>query len=86
MPVYEDVFKFKNWPALADQVFNITVPRHSPQQETGETEGKAQRLGLGYGGPAESDEHRRLKEYVKRNPRLVGAPKGCKEGVIEKRL
>ena len=83
-PVNEDVFKFKKWPALADEVFKITVPKHSPQQNKGETDGKAQRLGLG--GPAESDEHRRLKEYVKNNPRLFGAPKGCKEGVTEKLL
>jgi hypothetical protein len=84
LPVFEDIFKFKKWPLLARKTFNIGVPKQSPQQERGETEGKARRLG--YGGPAESDEHRRLKEYVKSNPRLFGAPKGCKDGVMEKLL
>jgi hypothetical protein len=86
LPVYEDVFKFKEWSTLADKVFNITLPKHSPQQQKGEAEGKVQRLGLGFGGPAESDEHRRMKEYVKSNPRRFGAPERCKEGVTEKQL
>jgi len=64
----------------------ISVPEHSAKQRKGEAEGKAQRLGLGYGGPVESDEHRRLKEYVNSHPRRFGAPNGCKEGVTEKRL
>ncbi len=84
LPVYEDVFNFKKWPLLAHNAFNINVGGHSPQEQQGETEGKARRLG--YGGPAESDEHRRLKEFVKNNPRRFDAPVGCKEGVIEKRL
>jgi hypothetical protein len=82
LPVYEDIFKFKGWPRLARKVFNIGVSK--AQQQKGEHEGKARRLG--YGGPAESDEHRRLKEYVKGNPKLFGAPKGCKDGVMEKLL
>jgi hypothetical protein len=84
LPVYEDVFKFKEWPLIARRTFNIGVPKQSPQLEKGETEGKARRLG--YGGPAESDEHYRLKEYVKNHPRLFGAPKGCKNGIMEKLL
>lgn len=84
LPVYEDIFKYKEWPLLARKAFNIGLPKQSAQQRKGEHEGKARRLG--YGGPAESDEHRRLKEYVKDNPRLFGAPKGCKDGVMEKLL
>jgi hypothetical protein len=45
LPVYEDVFKFKKWPALAEKAFDINVPEHSARQRKGETEGKAQRSG-----------------------------------------
>jgi hypothetical protein len=84
LPVFNDIFDFKEWSRIARKAFNVSVPNQKVQEKTGESDGKARRLG--FGGPAESDEHRHLKEYVANNPRLFGAPKGCKKGIIEKRL
>lgn len=84
LPVYNDIFAFKEWPRIARKAFNVSVTNKTMQEEAGESDGKAKRLGIG--GPAESEEHRRLKEYVAKNPRLFGAPKGCKIGVTEKLL
>lgn len=84
LPIYEDVFKFKSWSQLAYEVFGIKFSKKSLQQLDVEHDGKGGRLG--YGGPAESEEHRRLKMYIRDNPKLVGAPRGCKVGQEEKIL
>lgn len=85
LPVYEDIFKFNGWPQIARKAFGISVlTKPESQQLQPERDGKAKRLG--FGGPPESHEHRRLKEYVQKNPKLFGAPVGCKKGVIEKLL
>jgi len=83
LPVYEDIFKFKGWPRIARKVFGITLAKPSPSV-VGESDGKARRRG--YGGPAESERHILLKNYVASNPKLFGAPKGCKQGVVERLL
>ncbi|BAR58914.1 hypothetical protein NK6_5757 [Bradyrhizobium diazoefficiens] len=84
-PFVDEVYEFKGWPKLAKRVFGITLPKIEPSEPV-EADGKAQRLGLARGGPPESEEHIRLKEYVCNNPLLVGAPKGCKKGWPEKQL
>jgi len=55
------------------QTTTQTEPR--PPVEKVEHDGKLSRLG--YGGPPESEEHLRLKEYVKAHPDEFGAPYGC---------
>jgi Holliday junction resolvase len=64
-------------------LFNGAIGQEADEDE-GESDGKAKRLG--FGGPAESDEHRRLKEYVANNPKTFSAPRGCSAGKMEKRL
>ncbi|MFB6418564.1 hypothetical protein [Bradyrhizobium tunisiense] len=83
LPVYEDIFKFEGWPRLARKVFGISLAKPAPPV-VGENDGKARRRG--YGGPAESEQHIRLKNHVADNPKLFGAPKGCKQGVVERLL
>jgi hypothetical protein len=50
--------------------------------QEGEHDGKARRHC--YGGPAESEEHLRLKLYVKANPQEFDAPKNCQ--VVDEKL
>jgi hypothetical protein len=81
-PVLDDVWNFDDWRGVARKVFGKQVS--TPAKPSGEQDGKTQRLG--YGGPAESPEHSRLKRYVASNPARFGAPKGCVRGETEKRV
>jgi hypothetical protein len=83
-PVHDAIFDFQDWDRVARKAFDGWVPNQDEATDNGESDGKGRRLG--FGGPAESDEHRRLKEYVARNPKRFAAPKGCKHGEMEKRL
>lgn len=84
-PVFEDVYAFDEWEEVARLAFGIKIkmPKKMPSVP-GESDGKEARLG--FGGPAESPEHLRLKLYVQMHPRKFGAPIKCKKGFIEKRL
>jgi hypothetical protein len=83
-PVHDAIFSFKHWDRVARNAFKGTLPDDEEDIDNEESDGKAGRLG--FGGPPESEEHRRLKAYVARNPKRFGAPKGCKRGDMEKRL
>jgi hypothetical protein len=84
-PVFEDVYAFGEWEKVARLAFGIkiNIPTELPSS-SGERDGKEVRLG--FGGPAESAEHLRLKLYVQKHPRKFGAPIKCKKGFIEKKL
>ncbi len=61
-----------------DGRFNATLDRLGAIcTETDEGEPKGDALRRGYGGPPESDEHRRLKFFVQAHPERFGAPVGC---------
>ena len=77
-------FNFKGWDRVARSAFGGSLPDLNLKAEDGESDGKASRLG--FGGPSESEEHRRLKEFVAANPKRFGAPDGCLKGEPEKRL
>ena len=62
----------------------VVVEFVPPAAVEGESDAKSRRLG--WGGPPESEEHRKLKEYVAEHPSEFGAPKECKEGMVEWRL
>jgi hypothetical protein len=81
-PVLDDVWNFKDWRDVARKVFgnNVSIPPMPAREQ----DGKAKRRG--FGGPAESPEHSRLKEYVAAHPVRFGAPNGCSRGEKEKRL
>jgi hypothetical protein len=81
-PLHETIWNFPDWRSIGTKAFGRKfVP---PKELPGESDGKARRLGRG--GPAESEQHRRLKQYVAEHPEKFGAPKECREGLIEYRL
>ena len=81
-PLHEIVWNFLDWREIGERAFGRGfVP---PEIVPGESDGKAVRQGLG--GPAKTEDHRRLKEYVAKHPQEFGAPKECKEGMQEFRL
>jgi hypothetical protein len=85
-PVHDDVFAYQEWNKVARKAFGTDAVKATTkgEEKKGESDGKAKRLG--FGGPSESPEHRRLKCYVKAHPTRFGAPADCGKGVIEKRL
>ena len=64
VPIYDDIYNYDQWPRVAKRTFGITVKDVDAGEEN---DGKSTRLGLG--GPAESIEHKRLKEFVAASPR-----------------
>jgi hypothetical protein len=83
-PVFDDVYAFPRWEDVARRAYAIKIAPAKSSGRAGENDGKGRRLGLG--GPAESPEHLRLKEFVQRHPRKFGAPRRCRKGIVEKRL
>jgi hypothetical protein len=80
--VHDAVWNFKNWRKVGRKAFGREFA--PPPRSAGEEDGKLRRLG--FRGPAESEEHRRLKEYVAKYPVRFGAPRGCQRGETEKLL
>jgi hypothetical protein len=80
-PIHDDVYNYPHWKRVAKRAFKIDWQDADLGDEP---DGKAQRLG--FGGPAESPEHRRLKLHVAENPSKFGAPAGAGRGKVEKRL
>jgi hypothetical protein len=80
--VHEAVWHYEKWRSIGRKAFGEEFV--APPDLVGEDDGKSRRLG--FGGPPESYEHRRLKEYVAAHPKQFSAPKGCKKGETEKRL
>jgi hypothetical protein len=80
--VHEAVWNVRDWSGIGKKAFGQKY--HAEPATSGEEDGKLRRHG--FGGPPESNEHVRLKEYVAAHPRRFGAPLGCRKGQLEKLL
>ncbi len=80
--VHEAIWRYPHWAEVARKIFKVSSAL-APKVDDGDRDGKLARRG--FGGPPESEEHIRLKQYVLAHPDHFGAPKGC-AGVPEKRL
>lgn len=63
--VTRDVWAYQDWDKIYKNIFGkefVNLPEADPSAQTSVGE---------YGGPAESDEHRRLKEAIAGNPKLA---------------
>jgi hypothetical protein len=67
-----DVYAYDNWADVYRRAFGKKPPSAGPATliDGSEVDGQSP-----FGGPAESEEHRRLKKYILTHPRQVGAPK-----------
>jgi hypothetical protein len=61
---------------------DFQTPRKDPASRKKKKK-KAKSYGKNWKGRGESEEHKRLKEYMKEHPELVGLPKNAAPGVIE---
>ena len=64
----EEVYAFGRWAEIYRKAFKSEPPPAEPADDIDGTE----RDGQTRGGPAESDEHKRLKAYVLANPHIAG--------------
>lgn len=65
----QEVYSFGRWAEIYRKAFKAPPPSEDPSKDIEGTE----RDGQTRGGPAESEEHKRLKAYVLAHPHLVGA-------------
>ncbi|MGC9954798.1 MAG: hypothetical protein ABSD21_11025 [Rhizomicrobium sp.] len=71
------VFAFKRWPRIYKRLFKADPPAIDPLARVKGTEADGMPPSTtkgGYGGTAESKEHKALKAYVLANPACIGAP------------
>lgn len=76
------VLRYKKWVSINDQLFGrdaIGKLREQPAEETDYNS-------TGRGGPAESEEHKKLKAWVAADPSRIGLSKRYGTGVLEYRL
>jgi hypothetical protein len=79
----KDVYAFSDWPEVYRRAFRTEPPSSDPAEliKGSEVDGSGR-----FGGAAESEEHRLLKEHVLSHPALVGAPKKPDVANVEEML
>ena len=79
--VQADVFAYEYWDDVLKECELQAIPdtvRLDPQVDSVATPVKS-----GWSGEPESEEHRKLKEYIAENPSTIGLPKRSRKGKIE---
>jgi hypothetical protein len=78
----EKVFKYRKWGAINEELFGRNAESKIRFIKGSEVDGRSSN-GMNHGGPAESDEHKKLKEWVASNPLKVGLAKSFEKGTTE---
>lgn len=81
----EKIFRYKKWRKINKDLFGLSGLRNLRKKETTEQDGSASVRG-GYGGEAESKEHKKLKKWVSEHPQDIGIKQAYGNGIIESRL
>lgn len=79
------VFRYKKWLGINKQLFGLKALRKLRSKNFAEKDGINPTSG-GYGGEAESKEHKMLKKWVAENPQDIGLKKSFGQGVVESRM
>lgn len=83
--IRQDVRSYSKWDEIYQNLWGEQVADNFPEEEINE-DSDSNRSGSGYGGPAESDEHKALKEWVAKNPAEIGIPERFGNGKSEFKL
>jgi len=78
----EKIFKYPKWSTINQKLFGSDAESKLRVIKSSEVDGRS-RDGMNHGGPAESDEHKRLKEWVAAHPVEVGLAKSFGKGTSE---
>lgn len=79
------VFRYENWQKINKKLFGDGPLSKLRKPQGREVDGFSTN-GMNYGGPAESEEHRKLKEWVAAHPQKIGLRKSFGKGVSESSL
>lgn len=79
------IFKYSKWDEINNRLFGNEAHKNLRSTVTSEVDGFAID-GKNYGGPAESKEHLKLKNWVALNPHKIGFGKSFDKGVTESKL
>ncbi|MDH5517417.1 MAG: hypothetical protein OEY36_06320 [Gammaproteobacteria bacterium] len=76
------IFEYTKWSDLNNKLFGKKTPALRKKQEANDDNYKTPH----HGGPAESKEHKKLKNWVSNNPKAIGIRQSFGTGVKESRL
>lgn len=80
--IHADIFSYEYWDELLEEyeigAFEGTIVFDDDENENISSPSKG-----GWSDEAESEEHKKLKEYISQNPKLIGLNKDTKNGEIE---
>ncbi len=79
------VLRYPKWTQINKQLFGLKATKLLKEKKNTEKDGQTSPTG-GYGGPAESKEHKKLKKWVSENPAKLGIKRAFGTGTIESRL
>jgi hypothetical protein len=79
------VFRYENWQQINKKLFGDGPLSKLRKRQGREVDGFSKN-GMNYGGPAESEEHKKLKEWVATHPQKLGLRKSFGNGVSESSL
>lgn len=79
------ILRYRQWGKLNKELFGSTAKSKLRKQDGSEVDGFSS-TGINYGGPAESEEHKKLKKWVAAHPQKIGLRKSFGKGVPESRL
>lgn len=76
------ILRYQEWERLNKALFGSTAKSKLRKQHGSEIDGFSP-TGKNYGGPAESEEHKKLKKWVAAHPQEIGLRKSFKKGLPE---
>lgn len=79
------ILRYRNWGKLNKKLFGTKAQSKLRKQKGIEVDGFAPN-GKNYGGPAESEEHKKLKKWVAAHPHEIGLRKSFEKGEPESSL
>lgn len=79
------ILRYKNWGEINKKLFGATATFKLRKQNGSEVDGFPP-SGKSYGGPAESEEHKKLKKWVAAHPQKIGLRKSFGIGMPESYL
>ncbi|MDR7925813.1 hypothetical protein RIE95_02180 [Acidithiobacillus thiooxidans] len=78
----EKIFNYRKWGTINEKLFGNNGESKLRVKKGSEVDGRSKN-GMSHGGPAESDEHKKLKAWVASNPSKVGLAKSFGKGTPE---
>ncbi len=83
--IRQDVRSYSSWDQIYQKLWDEPVAENYPEEKINDEKGPDEN-GSGYGGSAESDQHKALKKWVAENPAEIGVPDSFAKGKTEFKL